>query len=103
MGDFRFGLRGTPGRLSVGATLAVARACIAVPLRRGDSRIARRADPPAQAPKLFFKRDLQILPDYANIFELSKRHARLAQLDRASGYGPEGQGFESLIACQKGH
>ena len=28
------------------------------------------------------------------------RNARLAQLDRASGYGPEGQGFESLIACQ---
>ena len=24
----------------------------------------------------------------------------LAQLDRASGYGPEGQGFESLTACQ---
>ena len=31
-----------------------------------------------------------------------KRHAPLAQLDRASGYGPEGQGFESLTACQKG-
>ena len=26
--------------------------------------------------------------------------APLAQLDRASGYGPEGQGFESLTACQ---
>ena len=24
-------------------------------------------------------------------------------MDRASGYGPEGQGFESLIACQKSH
>ena len=29
------------------------------------------------------------------------RYALLAQLDRASGYGPEGQGFESLRACQK--
>ena len=28
-------------------------------------------------------------------------HAPLAQLDRASGYGPEGQEFESLAACQK--
>ena len=28
------------------------------------------------------------------------RHAPLAQLDRASGYGPEGRGFESLMACQ---
>ena len=55
------------------------------------------------ASKDFFKKGLQILPDYANISELSKRYARLAQLDRASGYGPEGQGFESLIACQKGH
>ena len=27
-------------------------------------------------------------------------HAPLAQLDRASGYGPEGQEFESLAACQ---
>ena len=29
------------------------------------------------------------------------RYAPLAQLDRASGYGPEGRGFESLTACQK--
>ena len=29
------------------------------------------------------------------------RHAPLAQLDRASGYGPEGQEFESLAACQE--
>ena len=29
------------------------------------------------------------------------RHAPLAQLDRASGYGPEGREFESLTACQK--
>ena len=26
-------------------------------------------------------------------------HAPLAQLDRASGYGPEGRGLESLTAC----
>ena len=31
-------------------------------------------------------------------------HAPLAQLDRASGYGPEGRGFESLTAYhEKGH
>ena len=28
-------------------------------------------------------------------------NAPLAQLDRASGYGPEGRGFESLTAYQK--
>ena len=28
-----------------------------------------------------------------------KLNAPLAQLDRVSGYGPEGQGFESLTAC----
>ena len=32
------------------------------------------------------------------ITKLSERHAPLAQLDRASGYGPEGRGFESLTA-----
>ena len=39
----------------------------------------------------------------AIITKLSARqwYALLAQLDRASGYGPEGQGFESLRACQK--
>ena len=35
------------------------------------------------------------------IIKLSERHATLAQLDRASGYGPEGRGFESLTAYQK--
>ena len=35
------------------------------------------------------------------MIKLSVRHAPLAQLDRASGYGPEGQEFESLTACQK--
>ena len=33
-----------------------------------------------------------------SIIKLSKANALLAQLDRASGYGPEGQGFESLTA-----
>ena len=37
----------------------------------------------------------------AIITKLSVRHAPLAQLDRASGYGPEGRGFESLTAYQK--
>ena len=35
------------------------------------------------------------------ITKLSERRAPLAQLDRASGYGPEGRGFESLTAYQK--
>ena len=35
----------------------------------------------------------------AIINKLSERQAPLAQLDRASGYGPEGRGFESLTAC----
>ena len=30
---------------------------------------------------------------------INDRYAPLAQLDRASGYGPEGQGIESLTAC----
>ena len=42
---------------------------------------------------------LHFISRYAIISELSERHAPLAQLDRASGYGPEGRGFESLTAC----
>ena len=37
----------------------------------------------------------------AIIIKLSMRHAPLAQLDRASGYGPEGRGFESLTAYHR--
>ena len=33
--------------------------------------------------------------------EETRQCVRVAQLDRASGYGPEGQGFESLIACHR--
>lgn len=33
--------------------------------------------------------------------EVAKRHALVAQLDRVSGYEPEGRGFESLRARQK--
>ena len=36
------------------------------------------------------------------ITKLSERYAPLAQLDRASGYGPEGRGFESLTAYHPG-
>ena len=36
--------------------------------------------------------------DYDNILGQLKSNALLAQLDRVSGYGPEGQGFESLTA-----
>ena len=35
------------------------------------------------------------------MIKLSVRHAPLAQLDRASDYGSEGQEFESLRAYQK--
>ena len=44
---------------------------------------------------------LHFVEQYDIITKLSLRHAPLAQLDRASGYGPEGRGFESLTACQK--
>ena len=41
---------------------------------------------------------LHFVEQYDIITKLSLRHAPLAQLDRASGYGPEGRGFESLTA-----
>ena len=47
------------------------------------------------------KKSLHLKKSYANIIKLSERHAPLAQLDRASGYGPEGRGFESLRAYQE--
>ena len=45
---------------------------------------------------------MQFQIGYAMIMKLSGRteSAPLAQLDRASGYGPEGRGFESLRAYQ---
>ena len=46
------------------------------------------------------KKGLHFLPRCANIARRLK-NAPLAQLDRVSGYGPEGRGFESLKACQK--
>ena len=58
----------------------------------------------------FLTRKFVVFPKYllhfkkqcAMIAELSGNgHAPLAQLDRASGYGPEGRGFESLTAYQK--
>ena len=49
----------------------------------------------------FEKSLLLFVLNCAIIIKLSMRHAPLAQLDRASGYGPEGRGFESLTACQK--
>ena len=54
-----------------------------------------------QKAKLFAKnakKQLTISFWCGNIIKLSKANALLAQLDRASGYGPEGQGFESLTA-----
>ena len=51
-----------------------------------------------------FRKRLTFLLDN-NIISMLKRKAlsyvALAQLDRASGYGPEGQGFESLMLRQQ--
>ena len=51
-----------------------------------------------------FRKRLTFLLDN-NIISMLKRKAlsyvALAQLDRASGYGPEGQGFESLMLRQE--
>ena len=49
----------------------------------------------------FSKKHLHFKRQHAIITKLSVRYAPLAQLDRASGYGPEGRGFESLTAYQK--
>ncbi len=46
----------------------------------------------------FSKKLLTIFFDCDNILGQLKSNALLAQLDRVSGYGPEGQGFESLTA-----
>ena len=66
---------------------------------RKKSKGIRRRD--AKNRKLFYKtakKELTIPSRCGNIIKLSKANALLAQLDRASGYGPEGQGFESLTA-----
>ena len=53
--------------------------------------------------EFFLKKLLHFRFGYAIINKLfgARQYAPLAQLDRASGYGPEGRGFESLTACQK--
>ena len=60
---------------------------------------------PIRSCKNLLKREnlpLQFLIGCAMIYKSSGfRYAPLAQLDRVSGYGPEGQGFESLTACQE--
>ena len=48
-----------------------------------------------------FKKHLHLGNMYAIMTKLSTRHAPLAQLDRAFGYGPKGREFESLRAYQK--
>ena len=50
--------------------------------------------------KNFFNFDLTTATIYVNIL-WQNPIALLAQLDRVSGYGPEGQGFESLTARHK--
>ncbi len=41
------------------------------------------------------------LPGAYNSYVACEAHVRVAQLDRASGYGPEGRGFESCHAHLK--
>ena len=50
--------------------------------------------------EIFLKKLLHFRFGYAIINKLfgARQYAPLAQLDRASGYGPEGRGFESLTA-----
>ncbi len=50
--------------------------------------------------EVFLKFDLTRGHIYGNIL-WQNPIALLAQLDRVSGYGPEGQGFESLTARHK--
>ena len=50
---------------------------------------------------LIFQKKGLLFPSGCAILNERHRYAPLAQLDRVSGYGPEGQGFESLTACQK--
>ena len=52
--------------------------------------------------EIFLKKLLHFRFGYAIINKLfgARQYAPLAQLDRASGYGPEGRGFESLTAYQ---
>ena len=54
---------------------------------------------PEATVKNFLNYLLHFAANYAKIKKV-KGDAPLAQLDRASGYGPEGRGFESLTACQ---
>ena len=53
--------------------------------------------------EIFLKKLLHFRFGYAIINKLfgARQYAPLAQLDRASGYGPEGRGFEALTAYQK--
>ena len=53
--------------------------------------------------EIFLKKLLHFRFGYAIINKLfgARQYAPLAQLDRASGYGPEGRGFESLTAYHR--
>ena len=53
--------------------------------------------------EIFLKKLLHFRFGYAIINKLfgARQYAPLAQLDRAFGYEPKGQGFESLAARQK--
>ena len=53
--------------------------------------------------KIFLEKLLHFRFGYAIINKLfgARQYAPLAQLDRASGYGPEGRGFESLTAYHR--
>ena len=72
-------------------------------LCRGEYTPTLPQKPPRKIFSKILKKGLHFCFPCGIITELSARqwYALLAQLDRASGYGPEGQGFESLRACQK--
>ena len=70
----------------------------------GTARCPAHIFPSPGSAKIFsekMKKALAIPDIMCYDIKVVKRQAPLAQLDRASGYGPEGQGFESLTACQK--
>ena len=51
---------------------------------------------------LTFPAKVSIISNVADDSSLSDARVRVAQLDRASGYGPEGREFESCRVHRKG-
>ena len=68
--------------------------------RNDGKRMVSRALKGMEKLFLIFRKKGLLFPDGCAILNERHGYAPLAQLDRVSGYGPEGQGFESLTACQ---